>query len=229
MPEVQNPHCTAHFSTKSRCKGLRPSTVASPSMVVTARPSNSTAKSRQAFIETPSTRMVQAPHSPSSQPRLVPVSSSTSRSRGRALISTGTETSVFLPFRTKSIFCSSDITQQPFRQSLNELSAVPRGPPNVGYGMDLLPSSRRGGGEGLLVECPSLEEGLGSKSPEGRRGRGAERHPSPSHDSALNRAAEGDRDHGDVHGGPGPELAEGGDEALAGGVETHVSQHLVRL
>src|SRR3990170_8737704 len=223
MPEVQNPHCTAHFSTKSRCKGLRPSTVARPSMVVTARPSQSTAKSRQAFIETPSTRMVQAPHSPSSHPRLVPVSSSTSRSRVRALISTGTETSVFLPFRTSSIFCSSDMTQQPFRQGLNELPPVPGGAPNVGYGMDLFPGGRRGGGEGLLVERAPLEESFRSKSPERRRGRGAERHPSPSHDPVLNRAAEGDRDDRDVHGGPGPEFPERGDEPLAGSVETHVS------
>ena len=43
-----------------------------PSMVSTSRPSRRAAGSRQEFIASPSTRIVQAPHSPSPQPSLGP-------------------------------------------------------------------------------------------------------------------------------------------------------------
>jgi len=85
MPGEQKPHWIAPASTKARWAGWSvPSTPPSPSMVVTSRPSSRAAGSRQELTASPSTRMVQAPHSPSPQPILVPVSSSLSRSSSAA-------------------------------------------------------------------------------------------------------------------------------------------------
>ena len=86
MPGVQKPHCTAPFSTKAlrrRCAPLRrPGPRSSPARGRRNRAANI----RQELTDAPSTRMVQAPHSPSPQPYLVPVRPSTSRSISSALM-----------------------------------------------------------------------------------------------------------------------------------------------
>jgi hypothetical protein len=61
----------------------RPS--ARPSMVVMLQPLRITASVRQALMRVPSTSTVQAPHWPWSQPFLVPVNSSRSRSRSSSV------------------------------------------------------------------------------------------------------------------------------------------------
>jgi hypothetical protein len=74
MPGVQKPHCAPSFSWNARWRALSRPSAAWPSMVSIARRSQLAASVRQARRGAPSTSTVQAPHSPPSQPRLVPVS-----------------------------------------------------------------------------------------------------------------------------------------------------------
>jgi hypothetical protein len=73
MPGVQKPHWVPSFSWKARCRRDRLPAVARPSMVSTLAPSTLCASVLQARRGSPSTSTVQAPHSPPSQPCLVPV------------------------------------------------------------------------------------------------------------------------------------------------------------
>ena len=74
MPGVQKPHCRPWWSWNACWITLsEPSGFAMPSMVVTSRPSQSTANIRQEFTELPSTRIVQVPHCAMPQPNFVPV------------------------------------------------------------------------------------------------------------------------------------------------------------
>ena len=95
MPGVQNPHWTAPHSTNARSIACPSASRARPSIVVTARPSQSTANIRHAQRDVPSTITVHAPHSPSPHAYLVPVSPNASRSITSALMSTGTVAWVF--------------------------------------------------------------------------------------------------------------------------------------
>src|SRR5207248_8934047 len=79
MPGVQNPHCRPCWSQNACCMGWSFPSCASPSMVVTERPSTCTAKSEHDFTAAPSSRTVQAPHWLVSQPTCVPVRPSASR------------------------------------------------------------------------------------------------------------------------------------------------------
>ena len=73
-PGVQNPHCRPWHSWNACCTGLSvPSAAARPSTVVTSAPSACTANSRHERTASPSSSTVQAPHTPCSQPRWVPV------------------------------------------------------------------------------------------------------------------------------------------------------------
>jgi hypothetical protein len=74
IPGVQKPHCAPSFSWNARWSALSRPSAAWASMVSIARPSQLAASVRQASRGAPSTSTVQAPHSPPSQPRLVPVS-----------------------------------------------------------------------------------------------------------------------------------------------------------
>src|SRR5439155_2529108 len=88
IPGVQNPHWSPCFSQKPSCIGWSLPSLASPSIVVTDRPSTCTANREHDFTASPSSRTVQAPHWLVSHPTCVPVSPSvsrrkwTSRSRG---------------------------------------------------------------------------------------------------------------------------------------------------
>src|SRR5262244_3964236 len=62
-------------------------------MVVTSRPSASKPSIKHERIERPSTSTVHVPHSPSSQPCLVPVSPRSSRSTSSRVLWTGTSVS----------------------------------------------------------------------------------------------------------------------------------------
>src|SRR5574340_548945 len=157
MPGVQKPHCTAPASTKAFSMRWPMGSSARPSMVVMLRPSQSTANSRQEFIDEPSTMMVHAPHSPSPQPYLVPVRPTTLRIMSSVLMSTGTRTRVGTPLSVKLISCCSDIFEHPPGHVVNQLLAVPGGGPHVGDGGDLV--ARRGGrgGDGVGSEGAALE------------------------------------------------------------------------
>ena len=71
MPGMQKPHWTANWSMKACWTGLSvPSGACRPSTVTMSLPSAQLVRYRQVSVATPSMRTVQAPHSPTSQPRL---------------------------------------------------------------------------------------------------------------------------------------------------------------
>src|SRR5437762_8545036 len=70
-----------------------------PSTVLTRRPSQARPSTRQDSTGWPSRSTVQVPHSPSSQPCLVPVSPRSSRSTSRSVLWGAKETVVASPFR----------------------------------------------------------------------------------------------------------------------------------
>src|SRR3990172_3051314 len=79
MPGVQYPHCSPCASQNDCCIGCRSPSVPpkreedKPSTVVMERPSACTANIRQDLADSPSNKIVQAPHAPCSQPTCVPV------------------------------------------------------------------------------------------------------------------------------------------------------------
>ena len=79
-PGVQNPHCRASCRMNASCTGCSRPSSARPSMVVTRRLSHCAASIRHDSTRLPSSKIVQAPHAPWSQPFLVPVSPRWSRS-----------------------------------------------------------------------------------------------------------------------------------------------------
>src|ERR687890_209352 len=72
-----------------------------PSIVLTARPSASRPSIRQERIERPSTSTAQVPHSPSSQPCLVPVRFRSSRKTSSSVLCGAKATSVCSPLSLK--------------------------------------------------------------------------------------------------------------------------------
>ena len=79
-PGMQNPHWAAPVSRNACWSGASaPSPAARPSTVVTRAPSASIASTRHESTLRPSSRTVQAPHSPTRQHSLVPVSPRSSR------------------------------------------------------------------------------------------------------------------------------------------------------
>src|ERR1700681_4925456 len=70
-------------------------------MVTTLQPSACTASIRQARTALPSTRMVQAPHTPCSQPTWVPVSRSTWRRQSASVMRGSTSTLTLFPLTSK--------------------------------------------------------------------------------------------------------------------------------
>src|SRR4029453_9934683 len=95
-PGVQKPHWSPWQSRNAACTGDNPPPGGPmPSIVVTSLPAACTANIKQARTAAPSTRTVQAPQTPCSQPRWVPVSRSSSRRksarvrRGSTLASRG--------------------------------------------------------------------------------------------------------------------------------------------
>src|SRR6201988_5423271 len=72
-----------------------------PTIVFTSRPSASRPSIRQERIERPSTRSAQVPHSPSSQPCLVPVRFRSSRKTSSSVLCGAKATSVCSPLSVK--------------------------------------------------------------------------------------------------------------------------------
>src|SRR5260221_7590475 len=110
-PGVQNPHWKPSWAMKAACTGWSWSPRATPSMVRISAPSWLTASARHELIRRPSTRTVQAPHWPRSQPFLVPVRSRRSRRRSRSVTrGSSSSTSRRTPFTVMERFmqCSDD-------------------------------------------------------------------------------------------------------------------------
>jgi hypothetical protein len=79
MPAVQKPHCSPWQAAKASCTGSSRAGVASPSTVVTRRPSAMTARTVQDFTGVSSSQTTQAPQLDVSQPQCEPVSRRSSR------------------------------------------------------------------------------------------------------------------------------------------------------
>ena len=79
MPGVQKPHCSALRRDEGLLQVGDLAASDTPSMVSTSAPAHCTASMRQPRTVTPSSRTVQAPHTPCSQPTWLPVSPSRSR------------------------------------------------------------------------------------------------------------------------------------------------------
>src|SRR3989338_7893663 len=80
-----------------------------PSTVFTSRRSHATPSTRQESTGIPSTSTVQVPHSPSSQPCLVPVRPRSSRRTSRSVLWGAKETWVSSPFR-RNVTCNGRLT-----------------------------------------------------------------------------------------------------------------------
>src|SRR3974390_566747 len=83
-PGGQYPHCEPSFSWNPRCTAESCPSVPSDSMVSTRLPCTVAARVRQESAGLSSMSTVQAPHSPPSQPVLVPVNPSFSRRKSRS-------------------------------------------------------------------------------------------------------------------------------------------------
>jgi hypothetical protein len=98
IPGVQMPHCAPTSSMKQRWSGWL---VPSPSIVTTTVPSAWAKGTRHAHTGSPSISTVQAPHSPSPHPSLVPVSPHSSRSTSSNRFIGCASTSADAPFSVK--------------------------------------------------------------------------------------------------------------------------------
>src|SRR5947209_13648280 len=90
----------------ARCMGCRFSPPASPSAVTISASWCATARARQLFTRRPSSRTVQAPHCPWSQPFLGPVSPRRSRSASRSVVRVSMKSWCAAPFTWRVIFMS---------------------------------------------------------------------------------------------------------------------------
>src|SRR6266699_3060121 len=89
-----------------RWRGCRVSPSASPSMVTIWASWCATASARQLFTRRPSSKMVQAPHCPWSQPFLGPVSPRRSRSASRSVVRVSMTRRCSVPFTQRVISMS---------------------------------------------------------------------------------------------------------------------------
>ena len=108
------------------CSGCSAPPEASPSIVVTSRPSYCTASARHDRIRSPSTSTVQAPHAPWLQPFFVPKSSKCSRTKSsnetRASVGTGASRPLMI----------IDTPEPPFNELLTEATLLPFIPTKLG-------------------------------------------------------------------------------------------------
>ena len=100
---MQKPHCAAPVSRNAACSALRPPSPASPSTVVTSQPSASAASTRHASTLRPPTSTVHAPHSPTRQHSLVPVSPRSSRRASSSVWCPATSTARGRPLSVRRI------------------------------------------------------------------------------------------------------------------------------
>ena len=84
-----------------------------PSMVSTSAPSHCTARTRQPRTTSPSSRTVQAPQTPCSQPICVPVSERSSRRKSTSVLRTSTRAETSSPFTRTLISRWRTLMQSP--------------------------------------------------------------------------------------------------------------------
>ncbi len=106
MPGVQYPHCSAcAWQNASWTLLSPPSGPPAPSIVVTLWPSACAARMRQDRTGSPSSRTVQQPQTPCSQPRRVPVKCRPSRNRSARLVRPAASQARSSPLTISSIRC----------------------------------------------------------------------------------------------------------------------------
>ena len=103
MAGVQKPHCSALRRRNASCRSAMSPESDTPSMVSTFAPSHCTASVRQPRTISPSTRTVQAPHTPCSQPTWLPVSPSVSRTKSTSVVRGSTDSATASPFTVMRI------------------------------------------------------------------------------------------------------------------------------
>src|ERR1700693_2127630 len=211
-PGVQKPHCTAPYLVKLFLRASPRGLVTRPSIVTRSRPSQSTANIRQAFTVSPSTRIVQAPHSPSPQAYFVPVRPILSRSISRPLILAEMATRLSTPFNLNIMSTVADMDQHPLQHVLDELAPIPVGRTHIANRMNFIYGRRDSRLDRGIVERFALDDGLGLRCPDGPRCHGAEGDADVSQSPSVAHGAQTDRDSGDVEGGPGTEFEELADE-----------------
>ena len=105
IPGVQNPHCNPCSARNARCMGCSwPSGPASPSRVVTCRPSAWAARIVHDFTDSPSSSTVHAPQEVVSQPMLVAVSPAVSRRKCASSVRSSTSAATGAPFTISVTF-----------------------------------------------------------------------------------------------------------------------------
>ncbi len=107
-PGVQKPHCAPPWAAQASCSGCRQSGLPTPSMVVTDAPSG---RRRILYAHErttlPSRMTLHAPHWPSPQPTLTPVSSSWPRSTSASVASGSTTRLRGMPLTMKCLLIMS--------------------------------------------------------------------------------------------------------------------------
>ena len=103
IPGVQKPHWKAWCLANASWMGCRRPFRSNPSMVSTRLPATSPMGVEQDRTAWSSTSTVQAPHSPSPQPNLAPVSPRSLRKTHSSMRSSSTEMRVALPLRVKEM------------------------------------------------------------------------------------------------------------------------------
>src|SRR4029450_9221170 len=111
-PGVQMPHCSAACSRNFCWSGCNASPLASPSIVVTVRPSTSAASTRHDGTSRPSTSTEHAPQSPVVQPSFDPVTPTMSRSATSRLFSGSQRNSAGSPL-IHVVTCSFAMSELP--------------------------------------------------------------------------------------------------------------------
>src|SRR5688572_14636126 len=114
-PGVQMPHCSAAPSRNAFCTGCNPSAGATPSMVVTLRPSTSAPITRHELTSRPSSTTLHAPQLPLLQPSFAPVSRSSSRSTSSKLCRGSQRNSVSRPLTVVRTWIFLDTNSAPLR------------------------------------------------------------------------------------------------------------------
>src|SRR5438093_5965438 len=109
-PDVQYPHWYPSHATNADCMGCKLSGVPRPSIVVISSPSCITARVRHEVTRLPFTCTVHAPHCPWSQPFLVPLKWTHSRSRSSSDVRTSTLIACGAPLTVKVIVVSNEIS-----------------------------------------------------------------------------------------------------------------------
>src|SRR5882724_12676892 len=130
-PEVQYPHWYPSQPTNAACMGCNASGVPRPSMVVISSPSCIKARLRHEFTRLPFTCTVHAPHCPWSQPFLVPVRATVSRTQSSSVVRGSMRSWWSLPLMRSVIGTAPSMLGPPAAAAAELCSVVPVASPGT--------------------------------------------------------------------------------------------------